>query len=227
MYKNMEYEICYLIGESRETDLDSIRKGVEEIVTKEGGKLLDGEFLEKRKMAYEIKKEVRGTYIAKRFSVDDKDTREKKEYPGKDVVAEITKKMNLNNDVLRFIMVKTDDLPELKTEEELKEEKDMIQKEKEEREEKREKKEEKKTVRKAKKEVVKKKEEKEEVVEEKKEKKEEKVEKKEEKEEVAKEEVVKEEKKEKKEVKKEKTEKKSEEKEDEDIDKKLDEILNM
>lgn len=109
----MEYEICYLIGESREVDLDSIRKGVEEIVTKEGGVLLDGEFLEKRKMAYEIKKEIRGTYIAKRFTVATKDDREEKEYPGKDVVGEITKKMNLNNDVLRFIVVKTDDLPEL------------------------------------------------------------------------------------------------------------------
>ncbi|MDH4330935.1 MAG: 30S ribosomal protein S6, partial [Candidatus Moranbacteria bacterium] len=109
----MEYEICYLIGESKETELDSIKKGVEEIITHEGGVLLDSEFLEKRKMAYEIKKEIRGTYIAKRFTVVDKDEREEDQYPEKDIISEITTKMNLNNDVLRFIVIKADDLPEL------------------------------------------------------------------------------------------------------------------
>lgn len=110
----MEYEICYLIGESRELDLESIKKGVEKIVIEKGGDFLEGEFQEKRKMAYEIQKEIRGTYVARRFSVPNKDEREKKQYPGKDIVSEITKEMNLNNDVLRFVIVKSDDLPELR-----------------------------------------------------------------------------------------------------------------
>ena len=100
----MEYEICYLIGESKELNLDSIKEGVEKIVENAGGSFLEGEFQEKRKMAYEIEKEIRGTYVARRFEV--------KKVNG--AVDEITKELNLNNDVLRFIVVKTDELPELR-----------------------------------------------------------------------------------------------------------------
>ncbi|MFC1645046.1 30S ribosomal protein S6 [Patescibacteria group bacterium] len=100
----MEYEICYLIGESKEVELDSIKEGVEKIVTEAGGTFIEGEFKEKRKMAYEIKKEIRGIYVARRFNVD----------KNSDAVSEITGELNLNNDVLRFIVVKTDELPELR-----------------------------------------------------------------------------------------------------------------
>ena len=74
----MEYEICYLIGESKEAGLEKIRKDVEEIVTKYKGALLEGEFVKKRRLSYEIKGEARGTFVAKRFTLPSKDEKEEK-----------------------------------------------------------------------------------------------------------------------------------------------------
>lgn len=105
----MEYEICYLIGESKEADLDKIRKDVEKVIEKHKGLLIEGEFVKKRRLAYEIKNEARGTYVAKRFNLPTKDEREEK-YPEKDFVVEMTKDLNFNQDVLRFIIVKADEL---------------------------------------------------------------------------------------------------------------------
>ena len=108
----MEYEICYLIGESKEINLDKIRMEVEKIIKKHQGKLLDGEFIKKRRLSYQIKKEARGTYVAKRFVLPDKDEREKK-FSGIDFIGEMTVDLNFNQNVLRFVIVKTDDLPSL------------------------------------------------------------------------------------------------------------------
>jgi len=105
----MEYEICYLIGEAKEADLEKIRKDVEGIVTKNKGTLLDGEFVKKRRLAYEIKREARGTYVAKRFTLPEKDERDEK-YLGEDFINEMTKELNFNKDLLRFIIVKADEL---------------------------------------------------------------------------------------------------------------------
>lgn len=105
----MEYEICYLIGEAKEADLEKIRKGVEEIITKYKGTLLEGEFVKKRRLAYEIEKEARGTYVAKRFTLPGKDERDEK-YPGEDFISDMTKDLNFNQDILRFIIVKSDEL---------------------------------------------------------------------------------------------------------------------
>jgi hypothetical protein len=63
-------------------------------------------------MAYLVKKEVRGTYIARRFTLPDKDeqTGEKEVHP----LTEINRALQLSKDVLRFLLVTADDLPELK-----------------------------------------------------------------------------------------------------------------
>jgi ribosomal protein S6 len=114
----MEYEICYLIGEAKEANLEKIRKDVEKVITTHKGSLLEGEFVRKRRMAYEIKKEARGTYVAKRFTLPGKDERDEK-YPGEDFIGEITKDLNFNQDLLRFIIVKADELPSLEELEEL------------------------------------------------------------------------------------------------------------
>jgi len=113
----MEYEICYLIGETKETNLEEIRKNVEKIIIKNKGALIDGEFVKKRRLAYKIKKEARGTFVAKRFTLPSKNERDEK-YPEKDFISEMTKDFNFNQDILRFIFVKADELPSL---EELKE----------------------------------------------------------------------------------------------------------
>lgn len=109
----MEYEICYLIGESKEADLDKIRPGVEDIIKKHKGTFLEGEFVKKRRLAYEIKNEKRGTYVARRFSIPSKDEREEN-FPDYDIMGEINKELRFNQDILRYMLVKTDDLPSLK-----------------------------------------------------------------------------------------------------------------
>lgn len=109
----MEYEICYLIGESKEADLDKIRPGVEEIIKKHKGTFLEGEYVKKRRLAYEIKREARGTYVARRFTIPSKDERDEL-YPDYDIMGEINKELRFNQDILRYMVVKTDDLPPLK-----------------------------------------------------------------------------------------------------------------
>lgn len=109
----MEYEICYLIGESKEADLDKIRPEIEGIIEKHKGTFLEGEFVRKRRMAYEIKGEKRGTYVARRFTIPSKDEREEL-FPDYDIMGEINKELRFNQSILRYMVVKTDDLPPLK-----------------------------------------------------------------------------------------------------------------
>lgn len=109
----MEYEICYLIGESKEADLDKIRPEIEGIIEKHKGTFLEGEFVRKRRMAYEIKGEKRGTYVARRFTIPSKDEREEL-FPEYDIMGEINKELRFNQSILRYMVVKTDDLPPLK-----------------------------------------------------------------------------------------------------------------
>ncbi len=113
----MQYELCYLIGESKNSLLDRIKREVEELVTQEGADLLEPEFLEKRKMAYKVKGETRGIYIARRFEVSEKDFEENSEGAKKDAVVNISKKLKVNPNILRFIIVKAEDLPPLRKEE--------------------------------------------------------------------------------------------------------------
>ncbi len=109
----MEYEICYLIGESKEANLDTIRPIIEGIITKHKGTFLEGEFLRKRRLSYEIKREARGTYVARRFTVPSKDERDEL-FPDYDIMGEINKELRFNQDILRYMVMKTDDLPPLK-----------------------------------------------------------------------------------------------------------------
>lgn len=100
----MRYELFYLVGVSKELDLEKIKVEVDEIVTSHAGIFEEKMTEEKRKMAYKIKKDTHGIYIAKRFSLED---------PAK--VGEIINKINLHPGVLRFIMSDATELPELKT----------------------------------------------------------------------------------------------------------------
>jgi ribosomal protein S6 len=72
------------------------------------------ELSEKRKLAYEIKHQNKGTYITRRFELPEIDfwadeANGEKEFG----IQAITNKLNLNVDVLRFMIVKTQDLPDL------------------------------------------------------------------------------------------------------------------
>ena len=106
----MQYELFYLVGERQEATLDAIKEGVNAILVSGKAKLLDPELLEKRKLAYEIKHQRKGTYVTRRFELPEFDEiKDEKEFG----IEAITKKLNLNNDVLRFLIVKTEDLPDL------------------------------------------------------------------------------------------------------------------
>ena len=102
----MRYELFYLIGASREADAEKIKEEVKKIVEESGAAYEEKETLEKRKMSYKIKHETHGIYIAQRFELDPEKTQE------------ISTKLNLHPGVLRFLISRADELPELRTKEE-------------------------------------------------------------------------------------------------------------
>ncbi|OGI16210.1 MAG: hypothetical protein A3E38_02590 [Candidatus Moranbacteria bacterium RIFCSPHIGHO2_12_FULL_54_9] len=111
----VEYEVLYLVGESKEAELPRIREAVEQIVTGNGGTFLAPMTEEKRKMAYQVEKEERGTYIARRFTLPDKDERDASgDEPEIHPLSAINRALRLSKDVLRFLIVLAKDLPELK-----------------------------------------------------------------------------------------------------------------
>ena len=110
----MKYELCYLVGESKEQELPRIKEEVAKIVSNEGGKWLEPQIEEKRKMAYKVEKEIRGIYVTAQFEII-KDELEEGEV--KNPIESINRKMNLYNDILRFILIRADGLPELKVRE--------------------------------------------------------------------------------------------------------------
>jgi ribosomal protein S6 len=103
----MQYELFYLIGTSKEAELTEIKKEVEGIVTVAGGKFLEKETLEKRRLSYEIKHENHGVYLCRRFELEEVEN-----------LPEIIKNLNLNTRLLRFLISKAAELPELKSKEE-------------------------------------------------------------------------------------------------------------
>jgi ribosomal protein S6 len=111
----VEYELFYLIGESKNADLSRINEAVEKIVTANGGVFLDPRTEEKRKLAYPVKNETRGTYIARRFTLSDKDERDASSVTEENhPLTAINNSLNLSSDVLRFIIISAKELPELK-----------------------------------------------------------------------------------------------------------------
>ena len=112
-----EYELEYVIGETKEAELPRINADVEALLVGEGASFLPGETMDKRKLAYAIKKEIRGTYIARRFTVPQEEEALAEELAKRkdesDFIARVTKKLNLSKDVLRFLMLRADDLPAL------------------------------------------------------------------------------------------------------------------
>jgi ribosomal protein S6 len=98
----MNYELFYLIGASKEEELEKIKKDVEKTVTENEGVFEELRIEEKKRLAYKIKHETYGYYIVQRFEIE----------PEK--ISEINKKLNLHPGVLRFMISKSSDLPELK-----------------------------------------------------------------------------------------------------------------
>lgn len=112
-----EYELLYLVGESKSAEIDRIRTDVEKLCAGEGVTFLEEETTEQRKLAYSIGKESRGTYVARRFTLPENDEMlavELEKLADKDdAIKVITKKLRLYKDVIRFLILRADDLPEL------------------------------------------------------------------------------------------------------------------
>lgn len=102
----MRYELFYLVGASKEAELEKIKSDVAEMITSQGGVFEEKETLEKRRLAYEVKHENQGIYIARRFELES------------EKIKEIIRKLNLYTGVLRFVLSRADELPELKSKEE-------------------------------------------------------------------------------------------------------------
>lgn len=107
LHECMRYELFYLVGISKESELPKIKEDIKKIVLEEGGIFEEKETEEKRKLSYAVKHETHGIYTAQRFALEDTDK-----------IQTINKKINLYSDVLRFLISRTDDLPELRTKEE-------------------------------------------------------------------------------------------------------------
>lgn len=107
----MQYEILFLVEQAKEEKLSEIEKSIEDILKEVNGELTHDRWEEKRKLAYPIGKAVRGTYVARRFSLPDRDFWGKKsgENP-KNPLDEVVRKMNLFSDVLRYTIVRAEGL---------------------------------------------------------------------------------------------------------------------
>lgn len=103
----MQYEIFYLIGATKESALENIKSQIETIIKDGGGVFLEKEVIEKRKLAYQVQHESHGFYLARRFELAEGEK-----------LQEISQKLNLYPEILRFILSRACDLPELKTKEE-------------------------------------------------------------------------------------------------------------
>jgi ribosomal protein S6 len=111
----MKYELCYLVGESKEEDLAKIKEEVLAVISKEGGKWFDPQIEENRKMAYRIGKEIRGTYVSQQFEIAKDGEKEDEEKSSS--INVIAKKLNLLGDILRFIIIRAEDVPPLRARE--------------------------------------------------------------------------------------------------------------
>lgn len=99
----MEFEINFLVLQSQTENLETLREKVKKIIEAREGKITDKLEYRKRKLSYQIKHELYGFFNVLRFEVEDGS-----------IVEKIKKDLNLQQDITRYIIVKTDELPPLK-----------------------------------------------------------------------------------------------------------------
>jgi len=106
----MNYELFYLVGVSKEAELPKIKSEIQKLIAGEEGVFEEKEVTEKRRLAYKVGRETHGFYVAHRFNLEETEK-----------LGVINKKLGLYPGILRFIISRTEDLPELTTREERKE----------------------------------------------------------------------------------------------------------
>ena len=96
------YEIAVVLHPDLEIDLESTTTKVEKIITDLGGKIDKKDNWGTRKLAYEIKKQTWGIYVIYEIEID----------PSK--VRAINDKLNITEEVMRFLIVSLEDIRYLK-----------------------------------------------------------------------------------------------------------------
>ena len=98
----MNYELNFLVLQSKTEQLPEIKEEVKKILENYQAKITDELHYKKRKLAYEIQHEHYGFYTVYRFDLDDGEK-----------IKEIIRELNLNDKVARYVLVRSDELPEL------------------------------------------------------------------------------------------------------------------
>lgn len=98
----MQYEINYLVLQSKTGDLPKIREEIKNLLTTSTATVTGEKNYLKRKLAYEIKHEAYGFFTVLRFELEDKSK-----------LQDVKKDLNLHPGVSRYIIVKADELPAL------------------------------------------------------------------------------------------------------------------
>jgi small subunit ribosomal protein S6 len=101
----MNYEINFLILQSQTEDADKIRKQVKELIKTNEGTVTDELTYQKRKLAYEINHEQYGFFTVYRFDLENGEK-----------LKDLTKDLNLEKGVTRHIIVRSSEIPELQKE---------------------------------------------------------------------------------------------------------------
>lgn len=98
----MEYELLFFTSVSNEDRVDTIKKDLTEILENLGGKLLGGfTDIGKRKLAYPIRRDTHAFYSWARFTLDDE---------SRNNIPEINKRISLNDEVIRHLIVRADEI---------------------------------------------------------------------------------------------------------------------
>lgn len=119
----MQYELLFLVGHDKEADLETIEKNVEKLVAEVGGAVKTDRWESKRRLAYPIKHQDRGIYVARRFELPEYDMWAEDAQPQEtDRIAKLSRSLRLAREVLRFTIVRAEDLESLSTFSERKEE---------------------------------------------------------------------------------------------------------
>ncbi len=112
----MQYELLFLVGHDKEANLESIEKEIEKFVGEIKGDLSADRWESKRKLAYPIKHQDRGVYVARRFTLPEYDMwGEDAEEQGVDRIEKLSRALRLYREVLRFSIVRSEDLEDLNT----------------------------------------------------------------------------------------------------------------
>ncbi|HWP34319.1 MAG TPA: 30S ribosomal protein S6 [Thermodesulfobacteriota bacterium] len=92
------YELTFIVHPERsDEEARKLAERIGEIVTREGGAVLKVEEWGKRKLAYPIRKQTKGTYLLLHFT------------GGGRAVAEVERALRLSDDVLRYLTVRLDE----------------------------------------------------------------------------------------------------------------------